>query len=78
MEKTILTFQAAVVCSMLGYPVTLSAPQNSLFGLVPVDFAYDNVVCTGNEIYLDLCPHLNVDDCGANEGAGVICDFIRF
>jgi hypothetical protein len=52
--------------------------MSSFFGLVPETFAYDSVVCHGNESYLDLCQHANVDDCGVGEGAGVVCDFYRF
>jgi hypothetical protein len=36
-------------------------------------FSYDEVGCTGNELTLDQCPHVNNDDCGPSEGAGVTC-----
>ena len=63
---------AAVVCKMLGY---LSGQQTiqSRFGAVPERFAMDNVECKGNESSLLDCPHLTKDDCGPDEGAGVIC-----
>jgi hypothetical protein len=67
-----------VVCKQLGFPVAINATSNSFFGLVPATFAYDSVVCHGNESYLDLCQHANVDDCGVGEGAGVVCDIYRF
>jgi len=63
-----------VICRQLGY--AQGAQQvfgNSYFGLVPEVFAYDNVKCNGSEASLDACNHLNFDDCGPNEGAGVVC-----
>jgi hypothetical protein len=46
----------------------------SLFGLVPDVFAYDNVACSGIELRLEDCPHVNSDDCSQYEGAGVVCN----
>ncbi len=42
-------------------------------GAVPTNFSYDDVKCVGTETTLNACPHLNVHDCGAGEGAGVVC-----
>jgi hypothetical protein len=45
----------------------------SNYGRVPTSFSYDNVKCNGTETSLDNCKHLNVHDCDATEGAGVVC-----
>ena len=37
----------------------------------------DEVACTGSENDLLDCPHRTNDNCGAKEGAGVICTFIE-
>ena len=58
---------------MLGYNYGVPTIQ-SRFGTVPATFAMDNVACIGNETSLLDCPHNSQDDCGANEGAGVICE----
>ena len=62
---------------MLGFPTAASAPMVSTFGSVPSGFAYDDVACSGNEVLLDNCPHLNTHNCGPGEGAGVVCDINR-
>ena len=36
-------------------------------------FAMDNVRCNGTEARLEDCYHLDSDDCGELEGAGVVC-----
>ena len=33
----------------------------------------DDVECTGSEVKIEDCPHMDVDDCGPGEGAGVVC-----
>jgi len=63
---------ARVVCRMLGYPGGKHKVK-SAYGSVPSTFILDDVVCTGNEETLWECPHQTTDDCGAGEGAGVIC-----
>ena len=45
----------------------------SYFGVVPSTMAMDNVGCVGTESYLRSCPHSTADNCGPDEGAGVIC-----
>jgi hypothetical protein len=40
---------------------------------VPTLFAFDNVMCIGNESSLNDCPHLDDNDCNFEEGAGVVC-----
>jgi deleted-in-malignant-brain-tumors protein 1 len=62
-----------VVCRQLGYLAVENVTTNSFYGYVPAVFAFDNVNCTGNESAVTACAHLNVDDCSANEGAGVVC-----
>jgi len=51
-----------------------SAFGSSYFGLVPDDFSYNAVTCTGTENSMDECPHYNNENCGPTEGAGVICN----
>lgn len=68
------SFQANVVCRQLGFPLgALSYQCCSAYGTVPSSFSYDDVKCTGTETTLNACPHSNVHNCFANEGAGVIC-----
>ena len=68
-------FQANVVCKQLGFSEgATSVKCCSFYGAVPVTFSYDEVGCVGTETTLDACPHLNTHDCGANEGAGVVCN----
>ena len=65
---------AKVVCRLLGYNETFAkATIKSAFGQVEDNFIFDDVSCRGNEKYLEDCPHKTTDDCGAGEGAGVIC-----
>ena len=47
--------------------------SRSRFGAVPADFALDDVQCEGSEESLFDCLHSPDSNCGANEGAGVIC-----
>ena len=70
-----IQFQANVVCRQLGYPNgASSASCCSLYGQVSTSFSYDEVRCTGTESTLNSCPHNNAHDCGALEGAGVVCN----
>ena len=64
---------AWVVCKQLGYASVVSATQYSKFGRVPADFRMDDVQCTGEESNLLNCTHTKNHNCGASEGAGVIC-----
>ena len=64
---------ALVVCNQLGFPSVLRATESSEFGRVPTTFRMDDVECTGEETSLLECKHDRIDDCGSNEGAGVIC-----
>jgi hypothetical protein len=58
----------------LGYQQALSVTNSSFFGSIDTDvFAFDNVNCKGYEVALEDCPHIDDDDCGATEGAGVVC-----
>jgi hypothetical protein len=66
--------QANVICRQLGFSQGASEVfGNSHFGIVPSDFSYDEVGCTGSETTLEQCPHANTEDCGPSEGAGVTC-----
>ncbi len=58
----------------MGYLRAQDFTTGSKFGIVPPNFSFDNVVCSGNEALLEDCAHLKEDyDCGIDEGAGVIC-----
>jgi hypothetical protein len=65
---------AAVVCRQLGFHGAARATKESRYGTVSSNFAMDNVGCSGAEAKLLDCPHNKQDDCGAAEGAGVVCD----
>ena len=65
---------AQVVCKMLGFdPRFARNTSKSLFGKVADFFIMDNVDCNGSEMTLEDCTYLANDDCGVEEGAGVIC-----
>jgi len=66
--------EATVVCKQLGFN-SGSARTESTWGSVPSFFAMDEVNCIGNERALQDCSYSAKDDCGSNEGAGVICSF---
>jgi hypothetical protein len=58
----------------LGYLRAQDFTTGSKFGNVLPNFSLDNVVCSGNEASLEDCAHSKEDDdCGIDEGAGVIC-----
>jgi len=63
-----------VVCRQLGFHALVRVTKQSMFGTVSTDFGMDNVACSGSELKLDECEYNRIDDCGAREGAGVICD----
>ena len=67
-------FQAHVVCRQLGFKRALRATNASEFGVVSVNFAYDDVECQGTELRLDDCRHDDKENCNEKEGAGVVCD----
>jgi len=64
---------ANVVCRMLGFSGGRFT-RKSHFGRVPDDFSMDDVECVGTEQSILDCPHVDVDNCNGNEGAGVICN----
>ena len=47
--------------------------EKSHFGHVSDDFAMDDVKCKGTEEKLLDCSYKSKDDCGKEEGLGVIC-----
>ena len=60
---------------MLGLnPLGAKATSKSNFGKVQVNFAKDDVKCSGGESSLKYCPHIKTHNCGSHEGAGVICN----
>jgi hypothetical protein len=64
---------ANVACRQLGFSGALTMTKESRFGPVPPDFAMDQVNCEGSEERLIDCRHSPIEDCGAGEGAGVVC-----
>ena len=67
---------AKVVCRTLGFSNGGAvATSNSRFGAVSDIFIMDDVHCTGTESHIGLCIHNPIDNCGASEGAGVICPY---
>ena len=79
---------ARVACKMLGYVIQTfrlgliflvqryssgSATMSSKYGSVPTNFILDDVACSGSETSLFSCSYTSSHNCGAGEGAGVIC-----
>ena len=65
-----------VVCKQLfgSTSYALSAPCCSSFGWDDdYDFVMDDVACSGSESELQTCSYSGSDNCGATEGAGVVC-----
>ena len=75
--KIILYFflfhQANVVCKQLGFSKAAEFTIESQFGAVSENFSFFQIVCNGQEHTLEDCKHEKTDDCGPNEGAGVVC-----
>ena len=59
---------------MLGYRYASEVTGASIYGTVPEDFAMDEVYCYGDEDTLFDCNFEDTDNCGSDEGAGVICE----
>ena len=66
---------AKVVCRELGFgdKTKALAITNSKFGSVSSDFLIDNVECKGTEATLRKCKYDTSNNCGGDEGAGVVC-----
>ena len=47
--------------------------MTSTYGAVKTDFIMDDVNCDGSEGHLFDCDYLPTHNCGAHEGAGVVC-----
>jgi len=62
-----------VVCRQLGFAGLERVSSQSEFGRVSPNFAMDEVRCNGSELRLQDCRYEREDDCGAEEGAGVVC-----
>ena len=60
-----------VICKMMGFA---GAESISKYLTVPDDFIMDNVGCDGSEDDINDCYHLDEDNCGTSEGAGVTCN----
>jgi len=64
--------EAAVVCRMLGYPISF-ATVDSVFGPVPSTSFLGWVRCTGAEESLLDCEYSRRTECSDGKGSGVIC-----
>ncbi|PVD22127.1 hypothetical protein C0Q70_17931 [Pomacea canaliculata] len=66
---------AAVVCSMLGYPRngSVAVTTTSVYGQGTGRIWMDNVQCTGMETNIGSCSHSGANFCGHNEDAAVSC-----
>ena len=62
-----------VVCRQLGFRGLKNITVKSRFGRVSDTFGMDDVECSGGESRLTQCQYQTKDNCGAGEGAGVIC-----
>ncbi|PIK48883.1 putative deleted in malignant brain tumors 1 protein-like isoform X1 [Apostichopus japonicus] len=67
---------AAVVCRQLGFPGVISAPGSATFGEGSGEIHMDDVACTGDESNLLSCGHIEIDNCGHGEDAGVVCSTV--
>ena len=66
-------------CCLLKYILRYSSgvpTTKSKFGTVPSEFILDDVMCKGTEASLFDCGYEDIDNCGGDEGAGVICSGI--
>jgi len=63
---------ATVACRMLGYK-SGKPTRKSKFGSTGSRYILDDVMCEGTETSLFDCGFQKKDNCGKNEGAGVIC-----
>ena len=64
---------AKVVCRMMGFNATFARAMINGYGDVEDNFIMADVHCEGTEASLDDCEYATKDDCGTEEGAGVIC-----
>jgi hypothetical protein len=64
---------ANVVCRMLCFSGAVQETEASHFGPVSTDFLINKVSCRGNETNILDCSFSKTHQCGANEGAGVVC-----
>merc|ERR1712110_341174 len=65
--------EANVACHQLGFIHGGVATTESHFGDVDVDFAMDQIICSGFEDELQECDYDIVNDCVGHEAAGVFC-----
>ena len=66
------TFSAQVVCKQLGYQ-SGRATKESKYGPVPRDFLMTDVRCKSDEESILDCQSTGQNNCGMEEGAGVVC-----
>ncbi|XP_053388146.1 deleted in malignant brain tumors 1 protein-like [Mercenaria mercenaria] len=75
------TYDARVICRMLGYGLVGSALTSATFGIGSGPIWLDDVGCNGNEVDIDQCSKNSnkwgVHNCNHNEDAGVRCDTLH-
>ena len=66
---------ATVVCRQLDYTMATSSPGQAAFGPGSGPIWYDDVDCSGTEVYLTQCSHttFGTHNCSHDEDAGVVC-----
>ena len=67
------SFGYATHFSQLGFIHGGVATTLSHFGDVDMDFAMDEIICSGFEDELQECEYDTVSDCVGHEAAGVFC-----
>ena len=68
---------AMVVCRQLGYQAG-QPTKESKYGPVPTDFIMTDVQCTAGEHSILECSRTEQNNCGMEEGAGVVCSLDIF
>ncbi|XP_041484705.1 deleted in malignant brain tumors 1 protein-like [Lytechinus variegatus] len=70
------SFDATVVCRMLGFQGALEALGSAHFGKGSGEIFMDEVQCEGTELRLTDCKHNGIGEhnCAHNEDASVVCD----
>ena len=65
--------EAAVVCRDMGFPGASSALERFGSGSGPI--LLDDLMCDGQEVSLEDCPHngVGINNCGHYEDVGVVC-----
>ena len=66
-------YMAYVVCRQLKYVAKGTVVNEAAFGKGTGKILLNNVDCTGNELRLLDCPHVEGSDCDHTEDVGISC-----